>query len=1233
MAHAAQTIDWFMQGAFDPNGFDMDFEALDRRVRAVQTLSEARAWLQRAVENARALLESRSAEEWAAPLPDGPIMGGLPRASVFNGITDHTAHHRGALTIYGATPRQDASESVHVTRRRCECRRPPPPNPTIPAPADGVDPMSQQATTRVSIFRAVTRAVLLAVATAATPAAVQAQGSRFLHQPDVSASHIVFVHANDLWIVARGGGDAVRLTSSEGAETDPAFSADGRWIAFSGQYGGNTDVYVMPSTGGQPERLTWHPAEDVVQGSTPDGEILFQSSRDAVPTMLWKFYTVPPGGGLAVPLALPQGYRGEMSADGAWLAYQEIGYWDPEWRNYRGGQAQPISVVSTSTWDRSTPPWEGERQMEPVWMDGAVYYLSERDWAGNVWSFDPGTGTEQQLTRHADFDVKSLGAGDGVVVYEQAGYLHELDPASGRTRRLEIHVAGDMNWSMPRWEAVPPDRLRSAGLSPTGKRALFEWRGELFSVPAGEGSWRNLTRTPGAADRQPAWSPDGSRIAWFNDAAGEYGLVIAEQDGSNPRRIDLPAPSFYFQPAWSPDGTKLAFTDTHYRLLVLDVESGGVEHVDTDRFAHPERSMNPVWSPDSRWIAYARRLDTQLRAVFVHDTGSGETLQITDGMADAITPVWDESGRYLYFLASTDYGLNTGWLDMTSYDRPVTRALYLALLRDGEPSPFLPRSDEEESAGEEQPEEAEAEADDDAPADVEIDVDGSDRRIVDAPGLPPKDYAGLLPGPGGSVFVAEAGAGAAGAKLLKYTLEDREAEDFVQPVMEATISHDRKQLLYRAGSGWRVVGTDGPPGDDDGQLDLDDMRVRVEPRAEYAQMLRDGWRFMRDFLYVDNQHGAPWDDVWAWYSAWLPDVRHRSDFNRLLDMLSGEIAVGHSYVRGGDYPDLESPRTGLLGIDLVEDGGFYRIARIYTGEDWTPGTAGPLSLPGMAVAEGDYLLAVDGSELRAPANPYRMLEGTAGRAITVTVSSAPSLDGARDVVVEPIASEADLRRWAWVAANQARVDAMSGGRLAYVWLPNTGRGGYQYFNRMYYAQQDREGAVIDERNNGGGSAADYIVDMLDRELTGHFNSRAGDRKPWTQPMAGLFGPKVMVVNERAGSGGDLLPYLFRFKGVGPLVGTKTWGGLVGTWDTPPLIDGGGFVAPRGGFFDVNGEWAVEAEGVAPDIEVRNDPAPVIAGGDPQLEAAVREALRLLETQKVTFAEEPPPPVRWRRPAR
>ena len=407
--------------------------------------------------------------------------------------------------------------------------------------------------------------------------------------------------------------------------------------------------------------------------------------------------------------------------------------------------------------------------------------------------------------------------------------------------------------------------------------------------------------------------------------------------------------------------------------------------------------------------------------------------------------------------------------------------------------------------------------------------------------------------------------------------------------------------------------------------------TRVEPRAEYRQMLRDGWRFMRDFLYVDNTHGAPWDKIWEWYEPWLENIDHRSDFNYLLDILSGEIAVGHSYVRGGDYPDLESPRTGLLGVDLEETGGLYRISRIFTGESWNPGLAGPLSLPGLKVKEGDYLLAIDGRKLQAPINPFMLLEGTTGRTIKVTVNGQPSLAGAREILVKPVSSEGMLRSWAWIAKNQKLVDKMSGGRLAYVYVPNTGQGGYTYFNRMYFAQQDRKGAVIDERNNGGGSAADYIVEVLGRELMGYFNSRAGDRKPFTQPMAGLWGPKVMIINERSGSGGDFLPHLFRHRKIGPLVGTRTWGGLVGTWDTPPLIDGGRFVAPRGGFIDADGQWAVEGVGVAPDIEVRNDPRPVIDGHDPQLEAAVKEALRLLETEGVELKPEPPAPIRWKRP--
>jgi tricorn protease len=1075
-------------------------------------------------------------------------------------------------------------------------------------------------------------------------------GTRFLAEPSVGPDAIAFVHANDIWVVGRDGGTARRLTSDLGSESSPAFSPDGRWIAFTGEYGGNPDVYVVPAMGGQPERLTWHPGEDMVQGWTPDGRVLFRSGRDGAPTRLWRFFAVSPEGGLPEPLPLPQAYLGGMSGDGSMLAYQEIGYWDPEWRNYRGGQAQPVSVVSTDTWERRTPPWEGERHMQPVWLDGEVFYISERDWAANVWSWDPVTGEETQHTHHADFDVKYVAAGHGVVVYEQAGYLHELDPTTGSTRQLTIRAQADQSWGRPRWEDISATALRDIRLSPTGKRAVFENRGEIFTAPAGEGSWRNLTRSPGVADRHAVWSPDGERIAWFNDESGEYGLVVADQDGGDPRRIEIPEPTFFFVPTWSPDGTRLAFTDTDYRVLVLELESGSVTHVDTDRFAHPDRSMNPVWSPDSRFIAYARRLDNQLRAIFVHDTRTGETRQLTDGMADAIDPVWDASGEHLWFLASTDFGLNTGWLDMTSYDRPVTRALYLAVLDDDDPSPFLPQSVEEGDTaaggagreGDRGAEAARAGAAAGAAADREratapapttvIDFDGIARRIVDAPGLPMRNYTGLVPGPAGQVFVLESVPNRPPV-LHRYSAADREPTEFASGVAAVTTSHDRKKLLIRRGSNWRVVDAAGPPPSNDAgeALVLDNLRVRVDPTAEWGQMLREGWRFMRDFLYVDNVHGAPWNDVWDWYSAWLPDVEHRADFNRLLDMLSGEVAVGHSYVRGGDYPDLDSPRTGLLGVDLEEADGFYRISTLYTGEDWTPGLAGPLAQPGMNVEEGDYLVAIDGVPLAAPANPFRLLEGTAGRTITVAINDRPALEGARTLVVQPVANEGQLRTWAWVAANQRRVDEMSDGRLAYVWLPNTGQGGYTYFNRMYFAQQDRQGAVIDERNNGGGSAADYIVDLLDRELTGYFNSRAGDRKPFTQPMAGLFGPKVMVINERAGSGGDLLPYLFRFKNVGPLVGTRTWGGLVGTWDTPPLIDGGGFVAPRGGFIDVDGEWAVEAEGVAPDIEVRNDPRAVIEGGDPQLERAVLEALRLLETEAVEHIVEPAPPVRYRRP--
>jgi tricorn protease len=1077
-------------------------------------------------------------------------------------------------------------------------------------------------------LRAALAATLVTVLLSLVPSGLDAQGTRFVRQPSVGPDAIAFVHANDVWVVGRDGGQARRLTSDEGAESEPAFSPDGRWIAFTGEYGGNADVYVVAAGGGQPKRLTWHPGADVVQGWTPDGRVLFQSGRQGVQTRLTQFYTVPVTGGFPRMLPVHQAYQGEMSDDGRMLAYQEIGYWDPEWRNHRGGQAQPVRVVNLASLDLEMAPWEGERHMDPTWMDGTVYYMSERDYASNVWSYDPRTKQEKQVTFHADFDVKSLDAGHGVVVYEQAGYLHEIDPATGATRQLVIQAQADQNWARTRWEDVPGGQLTNARLSPTGKRALFEHRGDIFTVPADKGSWRNLTESSGIADRYPVWSPDGTQIAWFNDEGGEYGLVIADQEGNNRRRITVPGNTFYFTPAWSPDGTKIAFTDTDYRVRIVELASARFTDVDGEDYADPRRSIDPVWSPDSRYIAYTKRLPNLFRAVMVHDTRTGETHQLTDGLADVISAVFDASGKYLYFLGSTDFALNSAWLDMSAYDRPTTRALYAAILQAGEASPFLPTSDEESPA-----KAAEKKADGAAVPEVAIDFAGIGARIVSAPGLPVRNYQGLGEGPEGMVFVAEAVPNEQGVTLHRYSLKDRKPTEFSKGVAYATTSHDRKKVLLRTGANWSVADAGGaPPRPGDGRLALN-LRVRIEPTQEWAQMLRDGWRFMRDFLYVDNAHGAPWDDVWDWYSAWLPGVEHRADFNLLLDMVSGEISVGHSYVRGGDYPELDNPRTGLLGVDLEEADGAYRITRVYTGESWNPGLVGPLGQPGMNVNAGDWLVAIEGREVRPPVNPFELLEGTAGRTITVRINSRPGLEGSREVTVEPVANEGQLRSWAWVEDNRRKVDQLSEGKLAYVWLPNTGQGGYTYFNRMYFAQQDKKGAVIDERNNGGGSAADYIIEVLDRELTGYFNSRTPSHAVFTQPMAALWGPKVMIINERAGSGGDLMPFLFRFKEIGPLIGTKTWGGLVHTADTPPLIDGGRFVAPRGGFFNVDGEWDVEAVGVAPDIEVMNDPKSVAAGRDPQLEAAVAEALRRLQTEGVELKAEPAPPVRYRRPAR
>lgn len=1099
----------------------------------------------------------------------------------------------------------------------------------------------------------VTLALLAVSSSAATSAAAQqnanaartasAAGSeptRLLRMPTVSSTHIAFMYGNDIWTVGRQGGTAARVTSFPGQESNPHFSPDGRWLAFSAQYGGNTDVYVVPTAGGEPVRLTFHPAPDLVQGWTPDSRnVVFASNRNAPPQGSNRFYTVDLEGRMPNEMPMPRAHQGSISPDGTRLAYRMVTPWEDEWRNYRGGQNRPIWILDLDDLDlEEVTPWEGSNDQDPVWLGDTVYFLSDRDYAMNLYSYVPATKQLRQLTHFADWDIKSLEAGGGVLVFEQAGWIHTMDPASGQVNRVDITVNGDFPWLMPQWREVE-SRLTNAALSPTGKRAIFEARGEIFTVPAtdGEGDWRNLTSSPGVADRAPSWSPRGDRVAWFSDADGEYALVIADQQGiGEKRRIALESGTFYFTPAWSPDGESIVFTDTDLNLWLVDVSSGRQSKLDTDSYMVPERTLNPVWSPDSRWLAYAKRLDNQLHVIVLYDVRNGRAHTITDGMADALSPAWDASGRYLWFLASTNFGLNTGWLEMSNYERPITYGLYLAVLSDTAASPLLPKEGDEPPFAQrsQQPDSARpaSRAARSGTSAMDVDIEGMQRRIVAVSGVPLRAYTGLVAGPEGTVFFGESIPDQDGFRLHRYQLQKREAATFMAGVQSWTVSADGRKLLYRSGQSWGVVPTDRePPKAGDGKLATSGLRMRVEPRAEFEQMAREGWRFQRDFLYVDNTHGADWDAIWEQYSPLVRHVAHRSDLTYLLDWMGGEVAIGHSFVRGGDLPTVPSAGTGMLGADFVVDQGRYRITRIYDGESWNPHLPGPLAAPGVNVKVGDYVLAVNGVELTADRNLHQAFEGTANRQVLLSVNDRPVMEGARVVTVVPVPNENALRQMAWVEDNRRKVDSLSNGRLAYVWVPNTGQGGYTYFNRWFFAQQDRQGAIIDERFNQGGSAADYIVDVLNRQMYGYFNNPVGDRKPWTTPQAAIWGPKVMIINENAGSGGDLLPYMFRHAEIGPLVGKRTWGGLVGTWDTPPLLDGGIMIAPRGGFFDLNGEWAVENEGVAPDIEVELIPKDFAAGRDTQLERAVQEALRLLEANPMEFKPEPPAPVRWRRP--
>jgi tricorn protease len=1088
-----------------------------------------------------------------------------------------------------------------------------------------------------------TLALLLA---AACPAAAQDKPLLMRH-PTLSKTHLVFSYAGDLWTVPRDGGEATRLTAGPGTETHPHFSPDGRWVAFTGEYDGNVDVYVVAASGGVPKRLTYHPGNDTLAGWTPDGKsVLFVSGRASeTGGRTAQLFTMPVDGVQETALPLPTAYEGSYSADGSRLAYVPLPRSFNAWKRYRGGTTTPVWIAKLSDSSVEKLPRTDSNDFNPMWVGDKIYFLSDRNGPVTLFAYDTNTKRVTPAIQHNGLDIKSAAAGPDAIVYEQFGSLNLYDLKSGRTKKVSVSLAGDMLAVRPKFEKVG-NRIFNSGLSPSGVRAVFEARGEILTVPAEKGDVRNLTNTPGVAERDPSWSPDGRWIAYFSDEAGEYALHLRAQNGlGDVKKIRL-EPTFYYMSHWSPDSKKLALTDKRLNLWYVDIEKGAATKVDKSGRGFGEVS----WSPDSRWLAYVKPLQSWYSAVFVYSLEDGKATQITDGLSDARHAAFDKGGKYLYFTASTDIGPKVFGFDMSSYPHQPTRSAYVVVLKKTDPSPLAPESDEEKVAEEKKdekkdeakPAEGEAKAEGEKkegaagpakpgekkePPRVTIDFDKIGQRILALP-IPNRNFVALVAGKANTIYLAEQlpqGPGVTGATLHKFDLEKRKLDKALDNLNSFELSASGEKALYRQGESWFIAATAAmgtpafKPGE--GKLKTDDMEVYVDPQAEWRQMYRETWRIERDFFYDPNYHGLDLQATARKYEPYLDSLTHRADLNYLFQEMLGELTIGHLYVQGGDVPNPKRVPGGLLGADYKIENGRYRFSKIYDGENWNPQLRAPLTQPGVNVQEGEYLLAVRGRNLTASDSVYAFFEATANKQVVIRVGPNADGTGARDVTVVPVPDEYGLRNLAWIEGNRRKVDQMSGGKLAYVWLPNTAQGGYTNFNRYYFAQLHKQGAVIDERFNGGGHAADYIIDYLKKPLNSYWAVRDGD--DFRQPFGTMPGPKAMIVNEYAGSGGDYLPWMFRREKIGPLVGKRTWGGLVGIGGYPVLMDGGSVTAPHFAFYSPEGKWEVENHGVAPDIEVEMDPKAWREGRDPQLEKAVELVMEALKKN---------PPPQPKRPA-
>ncbi|MBI3871681.1 MAG: PD40 domain-containing protein [candidate division Zixibacteria bacterium] len=1073
-----------------------------------------------------------------------------------------------------------------------------------------------------------------------------AEEARLLRFPDICRDQVVFSHGGDLWIVSSSGGLARRLTTSEGLELFPRFSPDGKMVAFTGQYDGDMNVYVIPSAGGEVKRVTYHPGiqnstermgpEDIVMDWTIDGSrILFRSREETHSVWEGNLYTVSPEGGYPTELPLPRGGFASFSADGKKIAYCPIFRDFRTWKRYKGGAAQDVWIYDlVNAKSEKITDWEGTDNA-PMWdpASGKIYFNSDRTGHLNLYAYDPVDKSTKPVTNFTDYDVRWPAMGPGAIVFENGGYLYVLDLPNGQPRKLTVTLGSDEILARSHFVNCK-DKIQDYTLSPDGNRAILDARGEIFTVPAKHGNTRNLTNTSGANEKYATISPDGHWIASVSDASGEDELYMLEVGADKPAvRLTTDGDRYMYSPVWSPDSKKLAWSDKSVRLFYIDVPTKKKTLVAQGRRGDVRRYS---WSPDSRWLAYSMNADNDISQVWIHSVADSKTRAITTGQFDDFGPVWDPEGKYLYFLSNRSFNPLLGNYDFDFVLDKMTE-IYAVVLSAKDASPFAPQSDEIEpkkeepkDKGDKKDKESDKKDEKKAP-DVAIDFDGIQSRQVKF-AIDAGQYDNLAAAEKRLFYLSSPVEGLAGTlegtkqSLHVYDMKDRKDHVFLDEADGYDLTPDGKKIIYKKGQTYEIIDADGEKGKTgDNVLDLSNMDMWLDQKAEWKQIFEEGWRLQRDYFYDTLMHGVDWKAIHDKYAPLVDHVTHRYDLTYILGEMIGELATGHTYTGGGDAPHPGPDKVGLLGVNWAIDSTAkkFKLARILNGQNWREDRRSPLTEPGIKAHAGDYVIEIEGTSLAANDNPMRLLENKSGQTVKLTLSA--TADGANSWTIEPktIGNEEELRYYDWVVQKAHYTDSVSGGRIGYVHIPDMGGDGLKQFASTYYSQLRKEGMIIDVRWNGGGFVSELIIERLRRMLTSMGTSR--NFGPSTYPGTVFNGYMACLCNEHSASDGDIFPYEFKLNNLGPTIGKRTWGGVVGIRGHRPFTDGGFMTTPEFALYDLDRKWALENKGFQPDIDVDYPPQVVMQGIDPQIDRAVQELMKKIKESPRPLPPPPPEP--------